>query len=77
MKVMVYEREGMKHVDAVNNAIDQLKKMIKKEGLFEELKRRESYMSPSKKKKFRKTEAERRRKRDERKHQWYMKKNKD
>ncbi len=60
--------------NSVDRAIKELKKRLKKEGMFEELKRREYYMSPSTKRKFRKNEAFKRRKREERKQEWHDKK---
>lgn len=62
-----------KHTDAVDRAIKELKRKMKKEEIFQELKRREFYMSPSKKKRFRKNEAFKRRKREEKKQEWYGK----
>jgi ribosomal protein S21 len=62
--------ENKKDREAVDFALRELKKKIKKSGLMQELRMRESYMSPSKYKKFRKNEAIKRRKRDERKNEW-------
>lgn len=45
----------------------EFKKQIKKIGLMQELRRREAYMSPSQYRKFRKNEAIKRRKREEKK----------
>ena len=55
---------------AVDNALRELKKRIKKCELMNELREREAYMSPSKYKRYRKNEAIKRRKRDERKVIW-------
>lgn len=59
--------------NALENALRDFKKKIKKSGIMNELRRREAYMPPSKKKKFRKNEAIKRRKRDERKQEWSKK----
>ena len=63
-----------KHKENVENALKEFKRRIKKDGILYELKLRESYMSPSKKKRFRHAEAMKRRRRDERKQQWVSKK---
>ena len=65
--------ENRKDRDAVEFALRELKKKIKKSGLMQELRMREAYMSPSKYKKYRKNEAIKRRKRDERKNEWSRK----
>lgn len=54
-----------KDQEAVDIALRELKKKIKKSGLMQELRERESYMSPSKYKKYRRNEAIKRRKREE------------
>ena len=56
------------------DALKEFKKQLKKSGLLQELRIRESYMSPSKKKRFKHNEAIKQRKRDERKAQWQSKK---
>lgn len=61
------------HRDNVESAIKELKRRMKKEGILYDLKLREFYMSPSKKKRYRKNEAMKRRKREERKQMWYKK----
>jgi small subunit ribosomal protein S21 len=58
---------------AVDIALRDFKKKIKKSGIMSELRRREAYMPPSKYKKWRKNEAIKRRKRDERKEEWSKK----
>ena len=55
---------------ALDRGIRELKKRLKRDGMFQELKRREYYMSPSEKLRFKKNEAFKRRKRDERKKEW-------
>jgi ribosomal protein S21 len=65
--------ENKKDRDAVDLALRELKKKIKKSGLMQELRIREAYMSPSKYRKYRKNEAIKRRKRDERKNEWSRK----
>jgi ribosomal protein S21 len=59
--------EGNRHREAVDNALKEFKRRMKKSGILQDLKRYESYMSPSKKKKFRKNEAIKRNKREQRK----------
>jgi ribosomal protein S21 len=51
----------------VDSALKEFKRRMKKSGILQDLKRYESYMSPSKKKKFRKNEAIKRNKREQRK----------
>ena len=66
-------KHARKHMDQVDWAIRELKKQLKKDNFQYELKRREFYMSPSKKKRWRKNEALKRKKRDDRKQEWYEK----
>lgn len=56
--------------DALDDALKLLKRDTKKIELMKEIRRREYYMSPSKYKKYRKNEAIKRRKRDERSKEW-------
>jgi ribosomal protein S21 len=70
----VNENSTKKHKDYVDDALKELKRRMKKEGILQDLKRHESYMSPSQKKRFRRNEAMKRRKRDNRKQQWFKKK---
>lgn len=51
-------------------ALRDFKKKVKKSGILNDLRRRESYMSPSKYKTWRRNEALKRRKRDEKKQDW-------
>ena len=67
MYIEIRDREGLDHKEAVTRALNELKKQVKKSGLMQELKRREAYMSPSKKKRFRHNEAIKRLKREEKK----------
>lgn len=60
---------------AVAVALKEFKKRVKKEGILQDLRNREAYMSPSKKRRFRKNEAMKRRKREHRKTQWIEKNN--
>ena len=55
---------------AFENGLREFRKQVKKSDIMNELRRRESYMSPSKTKRFRRNEALKRRKRDERKNEW-------
>ncbi len=67
--------DNKKDRDAVDIALRELKKKVKKSGIMQELRQRESYMSPSKYKTFRRNEAIKRRKRDEKKNDWSRKNN--
>jgi small subunit ribosomal protein S21 len=68
--VIVQYSDNRKHTESLDRALKELKRRLKKEGLFQELKRREYYMSPSAKRKFRKNESFKRRKREEKKQEW-------
>ncbi len=57
----------------LEDAIKEFKRRVKKEGIMHELKLRESYMAPSLKKRYRRNEAMKRRKREERKQMWHKK----
>lgn len=61
MEVIV--KEGK---DELNKALRQFTKMVKKSELIQELKNREHFLKPSKKRIFKRQEALRRRKREER-----------
>lgn len=52
--------------DELNKALRQFSKMVKKSELIQELKNREHFLKPSKKRIFKRQEALRRRKREER-----------
>lgn len=54
----------------VDLALRDFKKKVKKSGIMNELRQREAYMSPSAYKRYRKNEAIKRRKRDEKKQEW-------
>ena len=60
-----------RHIEQVDYALRELKKQLKKDGLMPELRRREYYLSPSKKRRFKKAEALKKRKRADRKQQWF------
>ena len=55
---------------AVDVALREFKKRVKKSEILNELREREAYMSPSKYKRYRRNEAIKRRKRDDKKVQW-------
>lgn len=59
-----------KDQSALDSAIREFKKQVKKSGILNEIRRREEYMSPSKYKKYRRNEAIKRRKREEKKEEW-------
>lgn len=52
--------------DDLNKALKQFTKMVKKSEILQELRNREHYLKPSKKRAFKKAEAFRRKKREER-----------
>lgn len=58
------------HQREVENALSELKKQMKKDGLMQELRRREFYVPPSKKRRIKHEESIKSRKRDEKKNQW-------
>ena len=72
--VEVRTNPNKKPADLVNDALKELKRKMKKDGVLQDLKKYEFYMSPSKKKRFRKKEAFKRLKREQRKSEWYSKK---
>jgi len=65
-----YTGDQKKDRAQLDYALRDFKKKLKKSELMTELRNREAYMSPSKKRRFRKNEAIKRRKRDERKQEW-------
>jgi small subunit ribosomal protein S21 len=52
--------------DELNKALKQFSKMVKKSEIMQELRNREHFLKPSKKRKFKSEEAFRRKKREER-----------
>ena len=56
--------------DYLEMALRELKRKMKKENVFQDLKQKEFYRSPSEKKKFRRQEALKRRKREDNKTEW-------
>lgn len=70
IEVIVNCRDPRRHLDEVDNALRELRKQIKKSGLMQELRRREYYVAPSKKRRVKAAESLKQRKRDERKAQW-------
>lgn len=65
-----YTGDAKKDRAQFDYALRDFKKKLKKSEIMNELRTREAYMSPSKKRRFRKNEAIKRRKRDERKQEW-------
>lgn len=57
----------------VEMALKELKRKMRKENIFQDLKRKEYYMTPSQRKKFRKQESLKRQRRDEKKKEWFDK----
>lgn len=68
--IVNYTGDFKKDRAALDAALRDFKKKIKKSEIMDELRERESYMNPSLKRRYRKNEAIKRRKRDERKLQW-------
>ena len=66
-------KHGKKHSEQVDYALSELRKQLKKDNFQYELQRREFYMSPSARKRFRKNESLKRRKRENRKQEWFEK----
>lgn len=66
-----YDGDSKKHIETVTHLVKELKKSLKKEGILQDLRLKESYMSPSKKKRYKRNEARKRRVRDARKQEWY------
>jgi small subunit ribosomal protein S21 len=66
-------RDYRKHRQEVDDALREFKKEVKKAGLMQELRKREHYVAPSRKRKLKSAESMKQRKRDERKAQWQRK----
>lgn len=73
--VEIRSTDDRKHGEQVDRALKELKRQMKKEGVLEDFQLKQAYMSPSKKRRFKRNEAFKRRKREERKQDWYSKKN--
>jgi ribosomal protein S21 len=69
-QVNVNIRDGKKHRDEVDSALRELKKQLKKNGLMQELRRREHYTAPSKARTIKRDESLKQRRRDDRKNEW-------
>ena len=67
IEVKVNCKDPRKNIYEVEDALREFKKKIKKDGLMQELRRREEYASPSKKRRLKREAARKQRKRDERK----------
>jgi small subunit ribosomal protein S21 len=70
MKVNVNIKDPRKHDQEVSYALQELKKMMKKDGLMNELRKREHYVAPSRKRRLKHTESIKQRRRDEKKTEW-------
>lgn len=76
MKEIVVSCRGTsvkQHQDEVEFALKELKKQMKKNGILNDLRRREHYLSPSKAKRRKRNESIKQRKRDQRKNEWFEK----
>ncbi len=67
IEVQVNCKDPRRHKDEVTAAINEFKKRVKKAGLMQELRSREEYVAPSKKRRMKSEAARKQRKRDERK----------
>lgn len=76
IEVTVQIREGRKHKDEVEIALREFKRLVKKSGVLQELRKREHYVAPSEKRRIKRKESHKQRKRDERK-AMYQKKSSD
>ena len=63
--------------DSLESALREFRKQVKGSGVMNELKKKEWYMSPATKRRFKKNEAIKRRRREDRKQEWYNKNNKN
>ena len=70
LEIKVNTKDIKNHERDVASAIQELKKQIKKDGVLQELRRREAYVAPSKKRRIKHEESIKARKREERKAQW-------
>jgi small subunit ribosomal protein S21 len=66
-------KDFRKHRQEVDDALKEFKKICKKAGLMQELRKREHYVPPTRKRKLKSAESLKQRKRDERKAQWQQK----
>lgn len=75
IEVKVNCKDPRKHRQEVDDALREFKKITKKAGLMQELRKREHYVAPARKRKLKSAESLKQRKRDERKAQWQNKNN--
>jgi small subunit ribosomal protein S21 len=75
VEVQVNCRDVRKHRQEVDDAIREFKKQVKKAGIMQELKSREHYVAPSKKRRLKRSESLKQRKRDAKKQTWHDKGN--
>lgn len=62
-----------KHKDEVADALVEFKKRVKKSGIIQDLQKYEHYRTPSIARRMKREEAQRQKRRDLRKQQWYSK----
>lgn len=74
-EVIVNSRDPRRHREEVDNALRELRKKVKKAGIFQDLRKHEHFVAPSKKRKLKAAESLKQRKRDERKSQWQNRSN--
>lgn len=68
--IVHHSNDAKKDRSNFDQALREFKKKVKQSGILNELRRREAYMSPSKYKRYRKNEAIKQRRRDEKKQNW-------
>jgi ribosomal protein S21 len=71
VEVQVNCRDARKHRQEVDDAIREFKKQVKKAGIMQELKSREHYVAPAKKRRLKANESIKQRKRDAKKQTWH------
>lgn len=67
IEVKVHCKDPRRHKEEVAAALAEFKKQVKKSGLMNELRSREEYVAPSKKRRLKRDAARKQRKRDEKK----------
>ena len=66
IEVTVNCRNDRKHALEVADALKEMKKQLKKDGLMQELRRREEFVAPSKRRRLKREASRKQRRRDER-----------
>lgn len=77
VEVAVKYSGDRKHKDEVSDALLEFKKHVKKSEILQDLRKYECYTAPSKARRLKWEESQRKKRRDLRKQQWYAKNHKD